>query len=81
MAAISIAMSRGKDGFAISDFTFGTSAPGTGDFEVRYNTTDGQSKAMLRLDIVKMLEAVERLIEQNGLQSPAGTFVVTAPPL
>ncbi len=80
MAAIQISISRGNDGFKISDFTFGTSAPGTGDFEFRYNTTDGQSKAVTKKDLNIALEAFKRIINSQE-QSPAGTWVVTAPPL
>lgn len=90
MAAISITAYRGwsssggagQGGFAIADYGFGTAAPTSAfDFEVRYNTTDGNAKAVTREDIIIFLKGVMRLLEQNGIQSPAGTFVVTAPPL
>lgn len=80
MAAISIALSRGVQGFKISDYTIGTSAPGSGDFEFRYNTTDTNSKAVTKLDLQIALRAIEwQLAEME--QSPAGTYVITAPPL
>lgn len=81
MAAISIASSRGVSGFKFSDFTIGTSAPGTGDFEFRYNTTDTNSKNVTREDLILALKAYMRYLEQAGLQTPAGTFSPTAPPL
>lgn len=80
MAAISFSIKRGKDGFVISDFTVGTLAPNADDFELRYNTTDANAAAVTKLDIIKALEAFRRKLEMVE-QSPAGTFVVTAPPL
>lgn len=80
MAAISFSIKRGVDGFKISDFTYGTLAPNANDFELRYNTTDSNAAAVTKLDIIKALEAFRRNLEQAP-QSPAGTWVVTAPPL
>lgn len=77
MAAISFSISRGVPGTKISDITVGTSAPGTGDIELRYNTTDANSKALTRQDIKLALEAFERAIEQGG----ANVNFTTAPPL
>ena len=37
MAAISISIPHGVGGMKMSDFTVGTSAPGAGDVEVRFN--------------------------------------------
>lgn len=80
MAAISFSINRGVDGFKISDITIGALAPNANDVELRFNTTDANSKAVTRLDVVRAMHAFERFIEQ-ALQSPAGTWVVTAPPL
>lgn len=68
------AINRGNDGFKFSDFTLGTSTSASADFELRVADVDGQSKVVTRKDIMKALEAFERLFEQGGLQS-------TFPPL
>ena len=83
MAAISIASSRGVSGFQFSDFTVGTSAPGSGDFELRYNTTDTNSVNVTRKDLELFLRAVERFLLQAGLnprralRATVSTTVVT----
>jgi hypothetical protein len=79
MTAVSIQMQRGTDGFLLTDFTVGTAAPATQDFEVRYQLLDGNSVALTRKDIHNMISAVMRLIMQNGLQLPAGTFIQPGP--
>lgn len=79
MTAVSIQMRRGTDGFALSDFTIGVAAPATLDFEVRYQLLDANSVALTRKDLHNMLQAVQRLIMENGLQSPAGTFTQPGP--
>ena len=90
MAAISVTAYRGwastgsasGGGFKLTDYTIGTAAPTSSfDFEVRYNTTDANSKAVTREDIIIFLRGVIRQLEQNGIQSPAGTPFITAPPL
>lgn len=80
MAAISIAIRRGASGLNISDYTIGTSAPGTLDFEFRYNTTDANSVTLTKLDLHLALEKIMYLLEEMQ-QSPQGTYVITAPPL
>lgn len=80
MAAISIATSRGLAGVKLSDFTVGTSAPGTGDFEFRYNTTDTNGANVKKKDLVLALKAIIRLLNQDP-QTPAGTPFIGAPPL
>ena len=80
MAAISISIKRGVAGTKISDFTVGTSAPGANDIELRYNTTDTNSANLTKLDIILALHAFERKLTELE-QSPAGTYVITAPPL
>lgn len=77
MAAISFSINRGVDGFKLSDITVGTSAPGTGDIELRYNTTDQNAANVTRKDIVIALNAFARAIETGG----ANVDFTTAPPL
>jgi hypothetical protein len=43
MTAVSLSVNRGVDGFKISDVTIGTSAPGTGDIELRFQLQDTNS--------------------------------------
>jgi hypothetical protein len=74
MAAISWTFNRGTEGFKFSDFTTGTNAPSAGDFELRYNTTDAQSKNVTRKDVILFLQASIRQLEQ-------GQLLTTAPPL
>ncbi len=62
MAAISISIARGKDGFRINDFTVGTLAPGANDVELRFNTTDGLGAPMTMKAVLVALEAFERAI-------------------
>lgn len=67
MAAISLSISRGIGGFKISDFTVGTSAPGAGDIELRWNTTDTNAAVLTRKDIIIALEAFEHALGQGPL--------------
>lgn len=62
MAAISVSIKRGVDGFKISDFTVGTLAPNANDVELRFNTTDANAAAMTMKDVQKALDAFERVI-------------------
>jgi len=62
MAAISLTITTGKDGFRISDFTTGVNAPSAGDFEFRFNTTDGSSNPVTIKECVIALEAFTRAI-------------------
>ena len=50
-----------------ANWTFGTSAPGTGDFEFRWNLTDGNSNVITRLDIILALKALISMFESNGV--------------
>lgn len=75
MTAVSLSISRGVNGLKISDFTVGTSAPGTADVELRYNLTDALSNPMTRKDILIALEAFQRAL------SAGGNIVTNAPPL
>ena len=75
MTAVSIAINRGQAGVKLSDFAVAASAPtGSADIELRFQLLDANSKPLTRLDIELALEAFERFLVQQGLQSPAGTF-------
>jgi hypothetical protein len=67
MAAISLSINRGVDGFKLNDFTVGTSVPGTGDIELRYNTTDTNSKNLTRKDVIIACNAFIRALEEGKL--------------
>jgi hypothetical protein len=66
--AVSLSIGRGVEGFKVSDFTVGTSAPGAGDIELRFGTT------VTRLDVVKACKAFQRAVEE-------GQLITNAPPL
>lgn len=80
MTAVSFSMSRGVDGFKMSDVTVGTSAPGTGDVELRFQILDGQSKKMNDLELVKIVEAFRRWLLTNGPSAIAITNQPSGPP-
>lgn len=67
MTAKSIAISRGNDGFKITDFTIGTSAPGTADIELRFNLTDFNGATLRKLDVLKALNAFETAIISGAI--------------
>jgi len=67
MAGISFSIKRGNDGFKISDFTTGALAPNADDIEFRFNTTDLNAAVLTRKDLIKALEAFERLIESGPI--------------
>lgn len=50
----------------MSDFTVGTSAPGSGDVEVRFNTTDTNSKNISHHEVVVKLMEIIRQLETGG---------------
>lgn len=75
MAGISISISHGVEGTAPSDFTVGTSTPGAGDIEVRWNTTDTNSNTLTKKDVVLGLMALIRAVEDE--QVP----ITNSPPL
>ena len=80
MTAVSFSMSRGVDGFKMSDVTVGTSAPGTGDVEFRFNVLDTNSKNMNDKDLVLILEAFRRWVLTNGPSAIAITNQPSGPP-
>jgi hypothetical protein len=78
MAAISIAINRGVDGFHNTDFTVGTAAPtASSDVELRFNTTDQSSAAMKMQDVIKCVLAIRRALETTG----SNVNVITIPTL
>ena len=68
MTAVSFSISRGATGFKQTDVTVGTSAPGTGDVEIRYQVLDTNSKNMNDLDLILAAKAFIRWFETNGPQ-------------
>ena len=66
MTAVSFSINRGVSGTTMTDITVGTSAPGAGDIELRYNILDTNSKNLNREDIYMALKAFQRAIEQGG---------------
>jgi hypothetical protein len=66
MTAFSISIAHGASGNLMSDFTVGTSAPGAGDVEVRANNFDSNSHNISDFEIVMMLRAIIRQIENGG---------------
>lgn len=80
MTAVSFSMSRGVDGFKMSDVTVGTSAPGAGDVEFRFNVLDTNSKNMNDKDLYMLLEAFKRWITTNGGTGIAITNQPSGPP-
>jgi hypothetical protein len=66
MAAISLSINRGNDGFRQDAFTVGVLAPGANDFEFRYNTTDANAAVITRKDVIVALEAFQRAVESDA---------------
>lgn len=66
MTAFSLSIARGASGMKMSDFTVGTLTPNAGDVEVRCNNTDTNSHNISDFDIVIMLRAIIRQIENGG---------------
>lgn len=60
-----IAINRGKDGFANSDFTFGAATSAARDIELRIADVDGNGVVMTEKDVVLALEAFKRVIMQS----------------
>lgn len=68
MAAISIAINAGNDGFRVNDFTVGTAAPSAStDIELRWNTTDQNSNAITRKQVDIALKAFARAILSDAI--------------
>jgi hypothetical protein len=80
MTAVSFSMSRGVDGFKMSDVTVGTSAPGAGDAEFRFNVTDTNGKNMNDDDLYRILKAFQRWLLTGGGTAMAITNQPSGPP-
>lgn len=80
MTAVSFSISRGVGGFKMSDITVGTSAPGAGDIELRFNVLDTNSKNMNDKDLILALEAFRRWLLTNGGTAIAITNQPSGPP-
>lgn len=82
MTAVSFQMSRGVDGFKMSDVTVGTNAPAGGDVEFRFNVLDSSAgtKNMNDLDLVRLLEAFKRWVLTGGNSAIAITNQPSGPP-
>jgi hypothetical protein len=80
MTAVSFSLNRGVDGFKMSDVTVGTSAPGTGDIELRFQVLDTNSKNMNDFDIVRAVDAFRRWLLTNGTTNTAITTQPSGPP-
>ena len=74
MTAVQLSSTRGKLLGNLVDFTVGTNAPGTGDFELRYNLLDTNSVAITRKDIQLFLDGLKRVLAESSL-------LTNAPPL
>jgi hypothetical protein len=74
MTAVAISFNRGTDDNKASNFTVNTSAPGAGDFELRYNLLDASSVAVTKKDVIKFLKAtIKHLNEGKTFFSTAVT--------
>lgn len=80
MTAVSFSISRGVSGFKMTDITVGTSAPGAGDIELRFNVLDTNSKNMNDKDLVIALLAFRRALETGGSAKTAVTNQPSGPP-
>lgn len=80
MTAVSFSISRGVSGFKMSDVTVGTSAPGTGDIELRFNVLDTNSKNMNDKDLILAVKAFQRWLENGGGTAIAITNQPSGPP-
>jgi hypothetical protein len=67
MAGISLSLSRGISGTKISDFTVGTSTPGAGDIELRFNVLDTNSKVLTRKDVILACKAFMWALQDGKL--------------
>lgn len=61
-----VAINRGKDGLAPSDFTFGTSTSAAADIELRIADVDANGNPLSRRDVILALEAFERVYSGQG---------------
>lgn len=76
MANHFVAINRGQNGLAYSDFVTGTSTTSAADFELRVADADANSLVMTRKDINLALKAFIRFFE-NSQQVVTAGFVET----
>lgn len=90
MTAFSISSYRGwasasfqsGGGFAINDYNIGALAPSASyDIELRFQLQDANSKNLTREDVILFLRGVAWMLEQGGIQLPAGTPWIGSPNL
>jgi hypothetical protein len=67
MAGISLSLSRGVEGTKLIDITVGSSAPGAGDIELRFNVLDTNSHALTRKDVILACKAFILAMEEGPL--------------
>ena len=68
MTAVQISSSRGLPENKSGSYTIGTNAPGTGDFELRYNLLDAQNNPITKKDLIRFLDALEHALESGSVQ-------------
>ena len=68
MTAVQISSSRGLPANQSGSYTISTNAPGTGDFELRYNLLDAQSNPITKKDLIRFLGALEYALESGSVQ-------------
>ena len=68
MTAVQISSSRGLPENKSGCYTIGTNAPGTGDFELRYNLLDAQNNPITKKDLIRFLDALEHALESGSVQ-------------
>jgi hypothetical protein len=67
MTAVSLSLTRGQQGFKMSDFTVGALAPNAGDIELRFQVLDANGKNINDEDLIIALLAFRRILQQNGV--------------
>jgi len=75
MTAVSFSINRGQtDSLRQSDLTVGTSVPGAGDIELRYQLLDVNGHALTKKNVITALDTFKLAIE-------SGQLYTNAPPL
>ena len=68
MTAVQISSSRSLPAHQSGSYTNSTNAPGTGDFELRYNLLDAQNNPITKKDLIRFLDALEHALESGSVQ-------------
>jgi hypothetical protein len=74
MTAVSFSINRGSDGLRPADISVGTSAPGTGDSEFRWNLLDANGGTQTRKDLIIALQAFIVALESGNLITNASAL-------